>query len=846
MSKTTGKSLAGAVKGKMAIAFLLVGVAVVLTWSAGRDAFRQMLQTMEVLSAPNDKLRLVNTLFQDITRLDQLQRAQALQGKSKSYTPFLKESEQLRITLDSLQLLCRDNPWQTSQIDSMKNLLQKRDKLFLDYMKVREGLINSRMFSDQIKMLSELIVSNAELTDTTVVTTRKTISTTTVLPGDSNQQKEPEQKGFLSGIFGKKKPKEPAPQPTRKVIAEATDITIDTLTLASQDSTLQEAILLLRQIKKEQRRRSKQFVTREAQLASAGNVLTSKMLNVLQGVEKEVMRQVEQNNRNAQLVVNSSIERIGLILVGLLVILALLLYFILTDIAKGNAYRRQLEAAKEEAEYHSRAKQRFLSNMSHEIRTPLQSIIGYSELVRDQKKPQKEHLEAIYQSSEHLLHIVNEVLDYSRIISGNFAFDHKPFCLPQLLREVENTMRAQAGNKGILLTVRNQINISQNLCGDPFRLKQILYNLLGNAIKFTDTGSVTLSVSGDFTGANYQLNFEVKDTGCGIAEEDLARIFQEFEQSGEISEKTLAGTGLGLSIVKALAENQGGKVTVSSSIGEGACFTVQLGFAVSENTESTSAQQSQLRLQRPFFGEVWVADDDRLILQLCSSFLSKYGVKHRCFGSAEELLAAGSNQDVSLFLLDMRMPGMSGVELCEQLRAQKAATAKIYALTAQALPEEREEVLNHGFDGLLMKPFREAGLLAVLNDNCPAAPAFSPPADCLDLSSLEKMTYGDKDLIVSVLEQFIEDARHDLQALKAAALQPNPELVCLLAHRMAQVGTGELAAQFRRAEIAWRGREVTTEEYQADLILLEAGTEDLLKLVEEKVAGEFAMPAEHS
>jgi signal transduction histidine kinase len=194
-------------------------------------------------------------------------------------------------------------------------------------------------------------------------------------------------------------------------------------------------------------------------------------------------------------VVNDGITQITTIIIIFFLLTVILLYLILADITRSNRYRRALEQAKDEAEYHGKAKQRFLSNMSHEIRTPLQSILGYAELITQQEVPKKKDIDAIYQSSIHLLQIVNEVLDYNRIISGEFSFNNQVFNIRKALDEVVSVMRPLAEQKSLQLNADLDLANLEFVLGDAFRLKQILFNLLGNAIKFTLKGEIKLSAS---------------------------------------------------------------------------------------------------------------------------------------------------------------------------------------------------------------------------------------------------------------------------------------------------------------------------------------------------------------
>jgi signal transduction histidine kinase/CheY-like chemotaxis protein/HPt (histidine-containing phosphotransfer) domain-containing protein len=860
-------SFTHSVKGKVVIAFLVGCIALGLAWVVSRTAFRSMLHTVQRLSEPNEKLRIVNNLFRGITQLDQSQKRQALLQKNSSDKEFLKGSKSLRAALDSLSVQYPDNPLQKMRIDSMRRLLDERDKLFLNYLKVRQGLINNSNFSKQIQTLSELILTSAPLKDSTVVTTEQKTTTTFTYPEDSGNaivsnsndapmEKLPEvRSGFLARIFGgKKKPDPPPPaqaesvrkavQAPTKMVKEEVNIKIDTLALAKQDSIMFEVEKAMQDLEKERRQQSNIFVNREIQLANASNILTSQMLAILQEVEKEVVKQEEQNNLEARDVVNTSVVRISIIMLLFLLIMAVLVYLILTDIARSNAYRRDLEIAKDEAEYHAAAKQRFLSNMSHEIRTPLQSIIGYADLMRHQERPLKKHIDAIFHSSEHLLHIVNEVLDYSRIISGKFIFEQRAFDVRQLLEEVMAVMRPQAEKKLLNMRLRDQISGTGYLTGDPFRLKQVLYNLLGNAIKFTDSGLVTLSVADEAQGDNTLVTFTVADTGKGISAKDIIRVFNQFEQAEGPSSNS-AGTGLGLSIVKVLTESQGGKIEVVSEPGQGSTFIVQLPFVAAEEPEPLPSYELD-HLPGSFKGKIWVVDDDAFILQLCSSIFEKHRITHTSFLEPQDVLDTPWDDDVTLILADMRMPGINGAELCRQLRKKIPAHVKIYALTAQALPEEREAVVQQGFDGLLMKPFREEELLALLYEQyVPTGSDEDADTDDVEIniSALEKMTFGDAEQIKKILERFVTDSGNDIELLCSAAESTNTEQTLLLLHRMAgrtaQVGAGELAAQLRMLEIAMQQKSIQPTDAKTEIDMIVTALRGLLDKVSNTIIPQY-------
>jgi signal transduction histidine kinase/CheY-like chemotaxis protein len=843
------KSFLSAAKGKIIIGFILAFFALFLAWGVSKIAFNEMLDTVDTISTPNAKLRIVNTVSRRVASLDQQQKNLAFNSPG-NYGNFFKESRQLRALLDTLAGMYKSDSVQLVRILSIKRLLTERDKQFINYLKVRERLVNDRSFTSEVQKLNELVNRSPQQQDSTVVTTEKKTSTVTIFPAD--KQKKP--KGFFNRLFGKKQTDTIKNQSFQ--VTNEEKIKRDTIALSGDTVMARGFKESLQTIEKEQRINSARFLNREAVLANANNLLISQMLDILRKVEAEVVAQIEQNGIEAKAVVNTGIERISFIMIGFFLLTIVLLYLILTDITRSNQYRKELETARDEAEYHGMAKQRFLSNMSHEIRTPLQSIIGYAEIIRTQQHPEQKNIDAIYRSSEHLLQIVNEILDYNRIISGKFTFVNKPFHIRELLDEVISVMQPQAEHKQLDMRTEIELHGTEYIVGDPFRLKQILYNLLSNAIKFTQTGEVVLTVFYKRQAEHLHFTFIVKDTGIGLSEEESSRIFNEFEQIDSPDKEVInnAGAGLGLTIIKSLIENQEGRIYVKSKQGSGSVFTVYLTFTIAPGPvkEDAAIQTGKKTYTKD---KVWVVDDDQLILDLCGIIFSKQHIAYACFNSPAKILDADWDPAVKFILMDMRMPELSGVELCKLMRKKIPGDVKIFAMTAQVLPEELEEVLGQGFDGLIMKPFRERDLLSVfstgetyqeeLSDG--GVNAEETPLDQnrdfssiqFDTTAVEKMTLGDKEFFLKILNRFKEDCLNDIGELNGTLLENNLALARLITHRIAgrtaQMGSRKLAAAFREAEIQLAETPVMDDPIKNNIRSLISGLYFLMTLVDEKM-----------
>lgn len=775
-----------ATKGKIIIGFLLACFALLLAWGISKFVFGEMLNTVAQLSAPNDRLRIVNELSHQTARLDQLQKDQAFNSDANRNN-FILKTRRLRKSLDTLSQLYEDDTAQLQRIKSIKKLLADRDKQFLAYLKVRETLINTKSFSNEVRKLNELVSQRSREADSAILTTRTSTSTTTIAPEDDGKSK-----GFLSRLFGKKKAE------VYKIIDEEFLVKRDTLNAAVEDSVMRGIETSLLMIEKEQQYKSNRFIRKEADLANASNLITQQMLTLLREVEAETVAQIDIRNADAKVVVGDGIVQITIIIIAFFLITLILGYWILRDIGKSNQYRIALEEAKEEAEYHGSAKQRFLSNMSHEIRTPLQSILGYSELIMRQENPNRKHIKAIHSSSTHLLQIVNEVLDYNRIISGKFSFNPQDFNIANVLDEVVAGIIPLADKKQILFNSSINIGDAHFVNGDPFRLKQILFNVLGNAVKFTVKGKVIFKVAAKRTGDEIYYNFIVEDTGIGFDDTNINVIFKEFEQIEKPSHQTInkEGTGLGLAIVKELVDSQGGRIEVKSKINVGTTFSINLKYSIAkEKIVETNLNQPVSQLNKP---KVWVIDDDLLILELCGLIFNQQNIPFDKFSTAKECLAHPIENDVKFVLVDMRLPDMYGLDLFALLKEKMPNDVKFYAITAQVLPNEKDHIIAAGLEGLITKPFKANDLLAIIDQK------FATDQISYDLNSLERMTMGDKEMLKKILIQFKKDCLSDITELKSSVDKQDNDKARLIIHRLAgriaQIGANDLGSEFRSLE----------------------------------------------
>ena len=394
--------------------------------------------------------------------------------------------------------------------------------------------------------------------------------------------------------------------------------------------------------------------------------------------------------------------------------------------AEQNAYTAQLEkAAAEEA---SRAKSMFLANMSHEIRTPLTAIIGFSEALLDVSQSMAERIEGvrtINRAGKHLLGIVNDILDLSKIEAGRLDIERLPVPLLPVIEEAAALARMQAADKGIDFAIDYAFPLPETVVSDPVRLKQILISIIGNAIKFTEQGSVTLRVG--YEAPAHRGKFIVEDTGIGMTPEQMTRLFQPFTQADATTTRRFGGTGLGLALSRQLAERLGGEIVPESLPGRGSRFTIT--FATGKVTRLISSKEEAERLllrntteegSVALQGRILLAEDNPDNQRLIALNVRRFGLQLEVVDNGEKALATALAEPYDLVLMDMQMPVMDGLTAVRQLRASNYG-GPIIALTANATQEDMDSCLEAGCNGFLTKPIERARFGEVLGRYLPTA-----------------------------------------------------------------------------------------------------------------------------
>ncbi len=467
---------------------------------------------------------------------------------------------------------------------------------------------------------------------------------------------------------------------------------------------------------------------------------------------------------------------------------------------------RDLTQARVDAQRANEAKSLFLANMSHEIRTPLTSIIGYAESMQDDQLNESERIRSvstILRSGRHLLRIINDILDLSKIESNRLDVECVDVSIPELIADVESIVRPRTKTKGLEFRFHFNFPLPLRVQTDPTRVKQILINVCDNAVKFTDSGAVDVYLS--YVPEDGIINCVVQDTGIGMSESELARVFKPFAQADASTTRRFGGTGLGLTIARLLAQKLGGDLTCTSSKGYGSTFRFY--FSVGSVAEvDLASDQEAFRFRevtasdvaepaRKLSGHILLAEDSEDIQHLVSMLLGKAGLQVTVVGDGRQAVERAMVEDFDLVLMDMHMPVMDGMEAMRLMR-KAGLTLPIVALTANALKSDIEKYLAGGFDRHLAKPIDKRKLFAVLSQ------MLSGGNGTLEEPVIDAQTYS------HLVEQFQARLPFMIEELNRAQQNRDFESVQNVAHKLKGLGgsfgyaqLSEVASSLERAVI---------------------------------------------
>ena len=699
--------------------------------------------------------------------------------------------------MDALRKLLH-NPSLLAKVDTIERLIEQKRLNTGQLLETWKETNAERLYTRNIEKViarKDTIVKQAEVQERVII------------HQDSVVGPPKKTRGFfrrLADVFA------PPKEDSTLVVNTTRQVVTDTLlnvfnpadTIVSVLKNLQDSVAVDRQLLIDE------LQERAADLRYSNSVITSRINQMLRGIEEEEMKaSLERVRKKQDLLSQTSILIAGIAVLSLIVVVIFII-MITRDISHSQYYRQQLEKAKLYAEDLLHRREKLMLTISHDIRAPLSSIIGYIELLmrRHPDERQQYYLENMTGSADHILSLVNGLLDFHRLESGRMEIQQVPFSVKTLFNEIYTSFRPIAEAKGLefFLNLKEE-GMERIFMGDPIRIRQVVDNLLSNAIKFTQEGRVVLLVKLSITDC--LLSITVSDSGPGIPDDEQEKIFGEFTRLSNTEKEE--GFGLGLSITYKLIEVMGGTLSLQSVPGKGSDFTILMPLQESDvqalPAEPVANDEGEVRLfaGRDIF--CLLVDDDPLQLALTEEFLKRNHVQVSCCTDPFSVPGILQNTSFDAVITDIQMPGMDGYRLLHTIRTSGIPgtdTIPVIALSA-SVANEHTHYLEAGFTGFLNKPFTAKQLIALLNKLL-STDIREEASASLDFSSLTAFAGEDKEASASIIRTFVEETGKNIAVLQQSLAAGDRIRAGKMSHKLiplfTMLGASDLVVQLRILE----------------------------------------------
>jgi signal transduction histidine kinase/DNA-binding response OmpR family regulator len=742
-------------KGKVIFGYLLLfAIAAVSVWFVYSEILRIAIPEKDVNSENKKIIRLSNAIA-NLYASESVGRNSILTGSSKDYIEYNKILDSVNFQIEAIKK--QSEPAQLGKLDTIQDLLKRKRKSINEIIQFRKQYDEQNTFDRAVGQITKV----------------KDSLNRRVKPVQF--QNNTQMRKFLNSVLTKRQ--------------------MDSLSkLPVSNEQLTSAIeKMLTQVIIRDNKMKYQLFKKEQKLQDENRIISDQLRIVLSSLEKEILQKSYAKINDSKAAINNTIEVIAWIGAVTFLLLIVFAAIILRDLTQNQKYRQQLETLNDEKEDLLRSKTMLLATVTHDLQTPLGSVIGFSDLLKktDISPKQAQYLDSIRHSSHYILKLVNDLLDFSKLENNKIAIEKVSFNFKDLIENICQPLEQNALNKNIELRCDVEEELDANFISDPYRIKQILTNLISNAIKFTQQGSVEVIAKIE----NGDIVVSVIDTGIGIAKSEQDAVFKEFTQAHSGIEKKFGGTGLGLTIAKRMLHLLDGDISLESEEGQGSIFTMSIP-AIRSEVKMDKNPVSQWQIDTGFLQgkKILIVDDDATQLSLMKEIFANYPAEITTLNDASKVKSLLENSTFDLVLSDIQMPQIDGFELVRIIRNNN--NPEIASIPVIALSGKRdlnpEDFLSHGFTTFHPKPLQLEELLlqmkAIFRNEKPAVRVSASPdkADgkLFNLDSLNQFTQNDPNALRMIITNFIDSTKENCEVLKAAASEVNRQKMSDIAHKM--------------------------------------------------------------
>jgi signal transduction histidine kinase/DNA-binding response OmpR family regulator len=713
------------------------------------------------------KILKVSKLFSNIYKTESLARKTIQTNSEKDFKSYLIETDSLKSRIDTLKQIVTTQ-YQKTLLDSVAYLLSEKTKN-IQKLKVIKNKAEDEVSVDNA--INEITRMEFKL--------RKLVL--------KDFAKNPEQLGtYQRNVL-------------RKYVdylnQNIPDDSTNTLSKEASDSILANSKKLLTSVKVKAEKKKESLNFEENKLLKNEIAISEQLRKVLRIIEREIIINSIKNNTLKE----KSLKKVNeVVMTSAIIGLVLTLIFsilIVSDYSKSQLYKKQLEIANFKTKNLLKSREQLISTVSHDLKTPLSTIVGYTELLgnSDVSTKQSYFVKNIKDSSKYITQLVQDLLDFSQIEAGKITIEKVPFLLTEAIDETAKNIQTVYKEKNIDLIINIDEKLHSRIVGDPFRLKQILSNIIGNAYKFTDEGFIKINAYR--TTGDTSFIISIQDSGIGIEKQNQKFVFEEFTQANESIEKKYGGTGLGLSICQKIITILGGNLKLESEFGKGSTFTIELPLFYDTSTNIVHKPEKPVILNTKKYTFI-VIDDNINLLNLTSGVLKQEKHHVLSFDNAVKALEAIENTNFDFIITDIQMPVMDGFSFVENLKTQKNSTYKnqpIIALTGRA-DLDYSVFVEAGFTTVIKKPYSPKILLETIqhileNKDLPANETNKAEEiiaiKLYSLETLKQFIVNDNQVLYAFLKEFIQSSEENLALLENAVKEKNIHEINAIAHRIA-------------------------------------------------------------